>query len=45
MSGERKSSRTRVDFRQDGWGEGGKWDEAFDYFTRAWGKVVRPRPV
>lgn len=26
-------------------GEGGKWDEAFDYFKRAWLEVVLPRLV
>ncbi len=34
---------TRVTLTHDGWGEGGEWDEAFDYFTRAWLEVVLPR--
>ena len=34
---------TRVILRHDGWGEGGEWDAAFRYFTRAWGEVVLPR--
>jgi uncharacterized protein YndB with AHSA1/START domain len=35
--------RTNVIFRQDGWGTGGQWDEAFDYFRRAWLEIVLPR--
>ncbi len=35
--------RTRVSLRHDGWGEGDKWDEAFEYFSRAWKSVVLPR--
>ena len=35
--------QTRVTLTHDGWGEGGEWDQAFDYFSRAWGKVVLPR--
>ncbi len=35
--------RTRVRLRHDGWGEGGEWDAAFEYFTRAWNDVVLPR--
>lgn len=35
--------RTRVAMTHDGWGEGGQWDRAFDYFERAWKKVVFPR--
>lgn len=34
---------TLVSLNHDGWGEGGEWDQAFDYFTRAWGEVVLPR--
>jgi uncharacterized protein YndB with AHSA1/START domain len=34
---------TRVTLRHDGWGEGGQWDEAFDYFQSAWKEVVLPR--
>jgi uncharacterized protein YndB with AHSA1/START domain len=32
--------RTRVWFEQTGWGRGGQWDEAFDYFTDAWKFVL-----
>jgi uncharacterized protein YndB with AHSA1/START domain len=35
--------RTRVTLRHDGWGEGGQWEQAFEYFQRAWLKVVLPR--
>ncbi len=33
---------TKLVFIQDGWGEGGQWDQAFEYFTVAWKKVVLP---
>jgi uncharacterized protein YndB with AHSA1/START domain len=32
--------RTRVELTQLGWGDGGQWDEAFDYFDSAWGRVL-----
>jgi uncharacterized protein YndB with AHSA1/START domain len=32
--------RTRVDFRHVGWGEGGEWDKAYQYFNRAWPRVL-----
>ena len=35
--------RTKVTLFHDGWGEGGEWDEAFQYFTRAWLESVFPR--
>lgn len=35
--------RTRLSFRQDGWGHGDQWDAAYDYFTQAWLKIVLPR--
>jgi uncharacterized protein YndB with AHSA1/START domain len=35
--------KTKVTLFHDGWGEGGQWDEAFDYFTQAWLNVVLPR--
>jgi uncharacterized protein YndB with AHSA1/START domain len=35
--------RTRVSLCHDGWGEGGEWDQAFEYFQRAWLRVVLPR--
>jgi len=34
---------TRVHLHHDGWGKDGEWDQAFDYFTKAWGEVVLPR--
>ena len=36
---------TLLHFYHDGWGEGGQWDQAYDYFSRAWGEVVLPRLV
>jgi uncharacterized protein YndB with AHSA1/START domain len=35
--------KTRLHFREDGYGEGGEWDQRFEYFINAWGKVVLPR--
>lgn len=35
--------QTRVGLRHLGWGTGGQWDEAFEYFSRAWLQVVLPR--
>ena len=37
--------RTLVTLFHDGWGQGGQWDEAFDYFTRAWNQAVLSRLV
>ena len=34
---------TKVILHHDGWGSGGQWDEAYEYFKIAWGKVVLPR--
>jgi len=34
---------TIVSLFHDGWGAGGQWDDAFQYFENAWGKVVLPR--
>ena len=31
---------TRVTLTQVGWGEGGQWDRAYDYFDKAWGNVL-----
>jgi len=39
------AGRTRVIVTHDGWGAGGEWDRAFEYFTRAWLDVVLPRLV
>jgi len=35
--------QTKVTLTHDGWGEGKEWDEAFEYFTKAWVNVVLPR--
>ena len=37
--------QTRCSLFHSGWGEGGEWDEAFEYFSSAWLKVVLPRLV
>ena len=34
---------TRVSISHDGWGTGDDWDEAYNYFERAWQKTVLPR--
>jgi hypothetical protein len=34
---------SRVVLSHGGWGDGGEWDLAFDYFTRAWREIVLPR--
>jgi len=36
---------TTINLVHDGWGKGGEWDQAFDYFINAWGDVVLPRLI
>lgn len=31
---------TRVRLAHSGWGDGGQWDQAYDYFDKAWGGVL-----
>ena len=38
-----EANRTEVTLFHDGWGKGGQWEQAFDYFQRAWKQVVLPR--
>jgi uncharacterized protein YndB with AHSA1/START domain len=38
-----ENSGTRVTLYHGGWGSGGQWEQAFEYFKRAWGEVVLPR--
>jgi uncharacterized protein YndB with AHSA1/START domain len=38
-----EEGHTLVTLTHSGWGEGGEWDEAFQYFERAWGDIVLPR--
>ena len=33
-------NETRVTLTHVGWGDGGEWDKAFNYFDRAWGVVL-----
>ncbi len=35
-------NRTKLVFRQTGWGEGEDWNKVHDYFVAAWGEVVLP---
>ena len=39
----RGEGRTLVKLTHTGWGEGGQWDAAYQYFERAWNEVVLPR--
>lgn len=32
--------QTHVVLNHGGWGDGGQWDQAYDYFNRAWGNVL-----
>jgi uncharacterized protein YndB with AHSA1/START domain len=34
---------TQVCLYHDGWGSGAGWDEAYEYFQRAWNSIVLPR--
>ena len=43
--GEIDGATTRVTIHHDGWGDGGEWDKAFEYFDSAWNDVVLPRLV
>jgi uncharacterized protein YndB with AHSA1/START domain len=33
-------STTRITLHHSGWGDGGEWDRAYNYFDRAWGSVL-----
>jgi uncharacterized protein YndB with AHSA1/START domain len=37
--GEKKTQITLI---HGGWGDGGEWDKAFEYFSKAWGQMVLP---
>ena len=37
------NKRTLVLLHHDGWGNSDEWEQAYQYFTRAWGKIVLPR--
>jgi uncharacterized protein YndB with AHSA1/START domain len=40
---ELDAERTKVSLFHDGWGEGGEWDDAFEYFVKAWRDLVLHR--
>lgn len=40
---EVEEEQVRVTLHHDGWGKGGQWDDAFEYFEQAWNQVVLPR--
>jgi uncharacterized protein YndB with AHSA1/START domain len=33
-------AETQVTMAHVGWGDGGEWDKAYDYFDKAWGNVL-----
>jgi hypothetical protein len=35
------ASHTRLTLHHVGWGDGGEWDQAYDYFSRAWDTVMQ----
>jgi hypothetical protein len=35
-----EEGETRVTLFHGGWGDGGQWDQAFDYFDKAWAVVL-----
>jgi uncharacterized protein YndB with AHSA1/START domain len=37
----RGDALTDVTLQHVGWGEGGEWDKAFDYLTKAWSSVLK----
>lgn len=34
------ATETRVSLHHTGWGDGGEWDQTYQYFDKAWGKVL-----
>ncbi len=34
------ATQTRVTLHHTGWGDGGEWDKAYDYFDKAWAGVL-----
>ena len=32
--------QTRITLHHTGWGDGGQWDQAYQYFDKAWGAVL-----
>jgi uncharacterized protein YndB with AHSA1/START domain len=40
---EVEKGQTCISLTHDGWGKGGEWDKAFQYFITAWRDVVFPR--
>jgi len=39
---EQDDNTIKVTLNHDGWGEGEDWDKAFNYFDRAWNRIVLP---
>ncbi len=40
-----EGEKTRMTLFHSGWGNGGQWDDSFNYFHSAWNNVVLPRCV
>lgn len=34
------NGETRIVLHHSGWGDGGQWDQTFEYFNSAWGRVL-----
>lgn len=37
-----ENGKTKITLHHSGWGVGGEWDKAFDYFNNAWNRFVMP---
>lgn len=42
---ETGDGKTKMIFRQTGWGEGEDWQKGYNYFVSAWGKSVLPKLI
>jgi len=40
---EISGNETHVTLYHDGWGEGDEWQKVYDYFVKAWDRVIMPR--
>lgn len=42
---ETENGKTKMIFRQTGWGENEEWQKGYNYFINAWGKSVLPKLI
>jgi len=42
---ETEDGKTKIIFRQTGWGESEDWQKGYNYFVNAWGKSVLPKLI